>query len=100
MSKQSYDWLLVDCHHITEVAVAYFPNYSHNSSAVKAFRRSLGEHESLMKDLVEAGYTGKTLHLVPVQLAAIVRHWGPPDEVREMLKKHPHLSVPRLNRKI
>jgi len=36
MDNQSFDWLLHGCHALSEVAVAYFPNYQYNCSAVKA----------------------------------------------------------------
>ena len=30
MDNQSFDWLLHGCHVLTEMAVAYFPNYQDN----------------------------------------------------------------------
>ena len=30
MDNQSFDWLLHGCHALSEVAVAYFPNYQYN----------------------------------------------------------------------
>lgn len=67
MKHQSYDWLLVGCHLITEVAVAYYPHYAHNSSAVKSFRRVLRENSLLSQELADAGYTLNTTHVTPIQ---------------------------------
>lgn len=30
MDNQSFDWLLHGCHALSEMAVAYFPNYQDN----------------------------------------------------------------------
>lgn len=30
MDNQSFDWLLHGCHVLSEMAVAYFPNYQYN----------------------------------------------------------------------
>ena len=100
MKNQNFDWLLVGCHHITEVSVAYYPNYAHNCSAVKALRRTITEHARLLAELTEAGYTSKALHFSPQQLAIIVRHWGLPNFVGETLSKNPYLSVPKKYGKI
>ena len=43
MKIKSYDWLLCGCHALSEVAIAYFPNFQYNSSAVRAFRRTITE---------------------------------------------------------
>lgn len=100
MNLQNYDWLLVGCHHISEVAIAYFPNYAHNCSAVKALHRSFREHSRLLEELSDAGYTPKTTHLTPIQIVATVRYWGLPSAVGEMVEKNPYLSVPKNFRKI
>ena len=85
MDNQSFDWLLHGCHVLSEVAVAYFPNYQYNCSAVKAFRRTIKEHAVLLSQLTEAGFTPHTTTLTPQQIAIIVRFWGMPSLVSEML---------------
>ena len=57
MKIKSYDWLLCGCHALSEVAIAYFPNFQYNSSAVRAFRRTITEHPALPQQLTEAGFT-------------------------------------------
>ena len=79
MDNQSFDWLLHGCHALSEVAVAYFPNYQYNCSAVKAFRRIIKEHAVLLNQLTEAGFTPHPTTLTPQQIAIIVRFWGTPD---------------------
>ena len=66
MDNQSFDWLLHGCHVLSEVAVAYFPNYQYNCSAVKAFRRIIKEHAVLLNQLTEAGFTPPALKCVLV----------------------------------
>ena len=100
MKKRSFDWLLVGCHHISEVAVAYYPNYVYNVSAVKALRRSFQEHSHLLRELTDAGYTAKTVHLTPMQIAVVIRYWGLPDQPEEMIEKNPYLRVPKTYGKI
>lgn len=100
MKHQSYDWLHVGCHLITEVAVAYYPHYAHNSSAVKSFRRVIKENSRLSQELADAGYTAKTTHLCPIQVSIIVRHLGMPDFVEGMIEKNPYLAVPKIYKKI
>lgn len=87
MDNQSFDWLLHGCHALSEVAVAYFPNYQYNCSAVKAFRRIIKEHAVLLNQLTEAGFTPHTTTLTPQQIAIIVRFWGTPALVYEMIKR-------------
>lgn len=100
MKHQSYDWLLIGCHLITEVAVAYYPHYAHNSSAVKSFRRVIKENSKLSQDLSEAGYTVKTTHLCPIQISIIIRHLGLPDFVESMIEKNSYLAVPKIYKKV
>ena len=57
MKEQSFEWMLQGCHSITEIAVAYFPNYQYDCSAVNALRRAIKEHASLLAELTEAGFT-------------------------------------------
>ena len=54
MKIKSYDWLLCGCHALSEVAIAYFPNFQYNSSAVRAFRRTITEHPALPQQLARA----------------------------------------------
>ena len=84
----------------SEVAVAYFPNYQYNCSAVKAFRRIIKEHAVLLNQLTEAGFTPHTTTLTPQQIAIIVRFWGTPALVYEMIKKNSYLAVPKMGKKI
>lgn len=100
MTLKNYDWMLVGCHHISEVAVAYFTNYASNRSAVEAFRRSINETPGLLEELTNEDYSPKTIHLTPVQIAVIVRHWGFPSCVGEMIEKNPYLAVPKIHGKI
>ncbi|MEL5896018.1 DUF4248 domain-containing protein [Bacteroides sp. GD17] len=101
MSKNpNHDWLLEGCHHITDVAVVYFPNYSYTTSAVKAMRRTITEHALLLQELTAEGYTPKTLHLTPKQIDVIVRFWGMPDHVKVAVDKNPYLAVPKKYGKI
>lgn len=100
MKHQSYDWLLVGCHLITEVAVAYYSHYAHNSSAVKSFRRVIKENSKLSQELSDAGYTVKTTHLCPMQISIIVRHLGLPDYVDGMIRENSYLAVPKVYKKI
>ena len=100
MKEQSFDWLLQGCHTLSEVAVAYFPNYQYNSSAVKALRRAVNEHVHLSNDLTEAGFTPHTTILTPQQIAALVRFWGMPTEARDMIEKNPYLAIPKMVEKI
>lgn len=93
--EKNYNWLLEGCHHISEVAVAYYPNYAHNSSAVKALRRSITEHALLLKELTAEGYTRKTMHLTPKQILILVSFWGMPDYVKDAIDKNPYLTVSR-----
>ena len=95
MKEQSYDWLLEGCHHITEVAVAYYPHYSYGYSAVKALRRSFSEHVLLLEALTAEGYTAKTTHLTPKQIIVIISFWGMPDHVKDTIGKNPYLAVPK-----
>lgn len=60
MDNQSFGRLLHGCHVLSEVVVAYFPNYQHNCSAVKAFRRTIKEHAVLLNQLTETGFTFET----------------------------------------
>ncbi|WP_425459163.1 DUF4248 domain-containing protein [Bacteroides xylanisolvens] len=98
--NNGYDWLLHGCHALSEVAVAYFPNYQYNCSAVKAFRRIIKEHAVLLNQLTEAGFTPHTTTLTPQQIAIIVRFWGTPALVYEMIKKNSYLAVPKMGKKI
>lgn len=95
MKEQSFEWMLQGCHSITEIAVAYFPNYQHDCSAVNALRRAIKEHASLLEELTEAGFTRKTTILTPKQILALVRQWGMPALVKENIDKNPYLSVPK-----
>lgn len=97
--KQKFDWLLTGCHAISEVAVAYYPHYAHNYSAVRAFQQSIKEHAALLDALTAEGYTLKTRHLTPLQIAIIVRYWGFPDYVEDMVEKDPYLGVPKKYKK-
>ena len=54
MKIKSYDWLLCGCHALSEVAIAYFPNFQYNSSAVRAFRRTITEHPDCRRKLCAA----------------------------------------------
>ena len=100
MKIKSYDWLLCGCHALSEVAIAYFPNFQYNSSAVRAFRRTITEHPALPQQLTEAGFTPHTQTLTPQQIAAIVRCWGTPALVYEMIKENPYLAIPKIRKKI
>ena len=100
MKEQSFDWMLQGCHSITEVAVAYFPNYQHECSAVKALRRAMKEYATLQEELEEAGYTPKTTTLSPKQILAFIRQWGMPTLAKEAIGRNPYLSVPKMGRKI
>ena len=100
MDNQSFDWLLHGCHVLSEVAVAYFPNYRYNCSAVKALRRTIKEHAVLLSQLTEAGFTPHTTTLTPQQIAIIVRFWGMPAFASEMIKKNSYLAVPKMKKKI
>lgn len=95
MKNQSYDWLLEGCHHITEVAVAYYPHYAHNYSAVRTLRCSIAEHAQMLEDLTAEGYTDKTMHLTPKQIGIIVYYWGLPTYVKDGIEKNPYLTVPK-----
>ena len=100
MKEQSFEWMLQGCHSITEIAVAYFPNYQYGCSAVTALRRAIKEHASLLAELTEAGFTPKTTILTPRQILALVRQWGMPLLVKESIDKNPYLSVPKIVEKI
>lgn len=100
MKKKNFDWLLVGCHHISEVAIAYYPNYAYSCSAVKALRRSFQEHSHLLQELTDAGYTTKTSHLTPMQISVVIRYWGLPDHPEEVVEKNPYLRVPKTYGKI
>lgn len=65
MKEQTFQWMLQGCHSITEVAVAYFPHYQHDCSAVRALRRAVKENAILQAELEAAGYTNKTTVLSP-----------------------------------
>ena len=97
---QSYDWLLIGCHLITEVAVAYYPHYAHSCSAVKSFHRVIRENSLLSQEMAEAGYTLKTTHLTPIQIGIIVRHLGLPDFVEGMIGKNPYLAVTKIYKQL
>lgn len=96
MKEKSFDWMLQGCHSITEIAVAYFPGYQYDCSAVKALRRTTNEYATLQEELKEAGYTTKTTMLSPRQILAFIRQWGKPALVREALDKNPYLGVPKM----
>ena len=100
MKEQSFEWMLQGCHSISEIAVAYFPNYQHNCTAVNSLRRAIKEHASLLAELAEAGFTSKTTTLTPKQILALVRQWGMPLLVKEAIDKNPYLSVPKITEKI
>ena len=98
--EKSYDWLLEGCHHSTQVALAYYPNYACDSSAVRVLRRSITEHARMFEALTAEGYTRKTVHLTPKQIGIIVYFWGPPTYVKDGIEKNPYLTVPRKYGKI
>lgn len=50
MKEQSFEWMLQGCHSITEIAVAYFPNYQYDCSAVNALAPGHKRHASLLAD--------------------------------------------------
>ncbi|WP_303013618.1 DUF4248 domain-containing protein [uncultured Bacteroides sp.] len=100
MENKSCNWLLYGCHALSEVAVAYFPNYRYNNSAVKAFRRVVNEQAALADELAEAGFSSRTSTLTPQQIAVIVRFWGMPGLVSEMVERNPYLIVPKMKKKI
>ncbi len=100
MKEQNFDWLLMNCHHITEVAVAYYPNYECNSSSVRAMRRTITEHVALFEALTAEGYTRRTVHLTPKQIGVIVYFWGLPSHVKDGIEKNPYLAVPKKYGKI
>lgn len=100
MKMKSYDWLLYGCHALSEVAVVYFPSYQYNSSAVRAFRRTIKEHSTLPEQLAEAGFTPRTSTLTPQQIAAIVKCWGMPALVFDMIEENPYLAIPKMRKKI
>ena len=100
MKEQSFEWMLQGCHSITEIAVAYFPNYQYDCSAVHSLRRARQGHASLLAELTEAGFTQKTTILTPKQILALVRQWGMPWLVKEAIDKNPYLFVPKMVEKI
>lgn len=100
MKEQSFEWMLQGCHSITEIAVAYFPNYQYDCSAVNSLRRAIKGHASLLAELTEAGFTHKTTILTPKHILALVRQWGMPLLVKEAIDKNPYLFVPKMVEKI
>ena len=46
------------------------------------------------------GFTPHTQTLTPQQIAAIVRCWGTPALVYEMIKENPYLAIPKMRKKI
>ena len=52
------------------------------------------------RQLTEAGFTPHTTTLTPQQIAIIVRFWGTPALVYEMIKKNSYLAVPKMGKKI
>lgn len=97
--EQNFNFLLKGCHALSAVAVAYFPEYLHASSAVRTFRRTIKEYGALQDELTEAGYTPTTTTLTPKQIAIIVRFWGMPTLVADIIEKNPYLATPRMDKK-
>lgn len=81
MIFENFDWLLQGCHPLSKVAQAYCP-CGRNSSSIRSFRRNVKEIAALYADLLAVGYTDTLLLLTPLQIAAIVRHLGFPDQAR------------------
>ena len=100
MKDQSYDWLLEGCHHISEVAVAYYPNYASDNSSVRVLRRTITEHAAMFEALTAEGYTRKTVHLTPKQIGIIVYFCGLPSHVKDCIDRNPTFAVPKKGGKI
>lgn len=99
MKEINYDWLLDGCHPRSAVAVAYFGNYLHACSAVKAFLRTLRKNIALLSELEAAEFSlAKTSVLTPRQIAILVEHWGMPAKARDTVNRFPHLLESKLHR--
>lgn len=86
MKFENFDWLLQGCHPLSKVAQAYCP-CERNSSSIRAFRKNIKEIAALYADLQAVGYTDALLLLTPLQIAAILRHMGFPDQARRDVGK-------------
>jgi hypothetical protein len=85
---KNFDWMLEGCHHISEIAVAYYPNYASDNSSIRVLRRTITEHAALLEALTAQGYTRK-------QIGIIVYYWGLPSHVKDCIEKNPYLAVPK-----
>ena len=78
MKQQDFKWMLSGCHPLSDVAMAYFSDYTYVFSAVRTFRKKLRDIPGLWQELQEAGYVHKTIVLTPRQITIIIRYWGMP----------------------
>ena len=100
MKEQHFSWMLQGFHTLSELAVAYFPNYQHSSSAVSAMRRAIKSHALLEQELFASGFTYRSHQLTPQQISIIIHFWGMPDEAEEMIERNPYLATPKIIEKI
>lgn len=85
MKEVNFDRLLQGCHPLSEVAQAYYPCV-HNSSAIRSFRRHVKEIPQLYAMLLEVGYTDRLIFLTPLQITALIRYLGLPNQARKEMK--------------
>ena len=75
-------------------------DFSSSQMSAEQMRQLIKEHAVLLSQLTEAGFTPHTTTLTPQQIAIIVRFWGMPSLVSEMIKKNSYLAVPKMKKKI
>lgn len=78
MQQNHYQHLAESFRPVSEIAVAYFPNYEHARSAIRKFRCEVEKDSVLKAGLTEAGYTPTALQLSPRQIKIIFERWGVP----------------------
>lgn len=86
MKNLSFDWMLIGCHPLSEVASAYFPGMRVDSAA-RRFRRQVLRFPKLRAALGEMEYTEHTTMLLPVHIAAVVCAWGMPGTARQEVER-------------
>jgi len=78
MKTQKYDWMLIGCHSVAEIASVYFRS-DYSSSNARSLKRLIKCRADFYAEMLEAEYNEHDSILTPMQIAIIIRHMGLPD---------------------
>lgn len=87
MKYIDYSQLWIGCQSVSDVARAYFNNYSRTDRCVRQFRLQIANNPAMYAELVAVGYNPRNKYITPAELEIIVKYWKYPGHLAELAKQ-------------